>query len=97
VTASPALSEVVPLRDRGEDALHWLSKPRWPFAGLTQDQWTYIRREGDVVEALFHLRDDAQEQQNLADDPAMQPIVRRMRAELDRLTGGPLTPDRFNP
>jgi arylsulfatase A-like enzyme len=97
VTSSPALSEVVPLRDRDEDTRHWLSTPRWPFAALTQDQWTYIRREGDVVEALFHLREDPQEQQNIADDPAMQPIVRRMRAELDRLTGGPLTPDRFNP
>ncbi len=97
VTSSAALSEVVPIREHGEDPSHWLSKPRWPLAALTEDQWTYIRREGDVREELFRTRDDAQEQRDLAGDPAMQPILLRMRAELDRLTGGPLTPGRFYP
>jgi len=97
VTSSPALSEVVPNRALDEDPWHWLSKPRWPLVALTEGQWTYIRREGDVREELFRIHDDAQEQQNLAGDPSMQPILQRMRAELDRLTGGPLTPGRFNP
>jgi arylsulfatase A-like enzyme len=97
VTSGPALSEVIPNRPYDEDPSHWLSRTRWPSSALADGQWTYIRREGDVREELFRIRDDAQEQQNLAGDPAMQPILRRMRAELDRLTGGPLTPDRFNP
>ncbi len=97
VTSSPALSEVVPNRPFDEEPSHWLSKPRWPSAALAEGQWTYIRHEGDVREELFRIRDDAQEQQNLAGDPAMQPILQRMRAELGRLTGGPLTPGRFNP
>ena len=71
--------------------------PRWPLAALSDGDWTYIRREGDVREELFHLPDDALESRNLAADPAAKPWLERMRADLDRLTGGPLTPCRFNP
>ena len=92
-----ALSEVVPLESFGPDPSQWLNKPRWPLAALTEGDWTYIRREGDVREELFHVREDAQEQHNLAGDPAMQPTLERMRAALGRLTAGPLTPQRFNP
>jgi hypothetical protein len=45
---------------------------------------------------LFHLRDDGQEQHNLAGDAAAQPMLDRMRQALSGLTGGPLTPGRFN-
>jgi arylsulfatase A-like enzyme len=97
VPSGPALSEVVANRAYDEDPSDWFARTRWPSAALADGQWTYIRREGDVREELFRTRDDAQEQRDLAGDPAMQPILVRMRAELDRLTGGPLTPGRFNP
>jgi len=91
-----ALSEVVPLDARNPDASQVL-KRRWPLAALTEDDWTYIRREGDVSEELFSLRADSKEQHNLAGDPALQATLKRMRAALGRLTQGPLTPQRFNP
>jgi arylsulfatase A-like enzyme len=91
-----ALSEVVPLDPFNTDP--WRAvKPRWPLAALTEGDWTYIRRDGDVREMLFHLRDDAKEFRNLAGDPSMQPTLEHLRAALNRLTAGPLTPQRFNP
>ena len=90
--ADPVLSEVVPLDVIRPGSLAMALKPRWPLAALTDGDWTYIRREGDVREELFHLREDAQERHNLASDPAMQPTLERMRGALGRLTAGPLTP-----
>jgi arylsulfatase A-like enzyme len=95
--AGPVLSEVVPLQSFGRDPSQWPYEPRWPLASLTDGDWAYIRSEGDVREELFHLREDAQEQHNLARDPAMQPRLERMRGALGHLTAGPLTPQRFNP
>jgi arylsulfatase A-like enzyme len=91
-----ALSEVVPVdplepnppRDR---------ERRWPLAALTEGDWTYIRREGEVREGLFHRLTDPGESQNIAGDPAAQSMLEKMRKALDRLTGGPLTPERFSP
>ena len=71
-------------------------EPRWPLGALAEGDWTYIRREGDVREELFHLRDDGQELHDLAGDAATRPILERMRQGLSHLTGGPLTPERFN-
>jgi arylsulfatase A-like enzyme len=96
-TTNAALSEVVPLDSFGTDPSQWLIKKRWPLAAVTQGDWTYIRREGDVREELFHLRDDSHEQENLVTDPAMQRTLEQMREALRRLTAGPLTPERFNP
>jgi arylsulfatase A-like enzyme len=93
----PVLSEVVPIQQFGTDPSRWLDKPRWPLAALTDGDWTYIRREGDVREQLFHVRDDPQEAHDLARDPSMRPTLLRMRDELGRLTAGPLTPERFHP
>jgi arylsulfatase A-like enzyme len=93
----PALSEVVPLESFGTDPSQWLTKQRWPLAAVTQGDWIYIRREGDVREELFHLRDDSHEGENLVSDPATQPTLEQMREALRRLTAGPLTPERFNP
>jgi arylsulfatase A-like enzyme len=90
-----ALSEVVPIDPRYPDPAQLL-EPRWPLAALSEGTWTYIRREGDVREELFDLRKDASELNNLAGDPAMEPTLERMRQALGRLTGGPLTPQRFN-
>lgn len=97
-TASdPALSEVVPLGSFDPDPSQWLKQPRWPWAALTDGDWTYIRREGDGREELFNTRADGREQQNLAGKPAAQSTLERMRGALERLTAGPLTPQRFNP
>jgi arylsulfatase A-like enzyme len=97
VDANQTLSEVVPLDAFGPDPSQWPYRPRWPLAALTLGDWIYIRREGNVHEELFRLRDQSPERQNLASDPAMQPTLERMRGALGQVTGGPLTPERFNP
>jgi arylsulfatase A-like enzyme len=97
LTASdPVMSEVVPLQSFGPDPSRWPNKPPWQLA-LTDRDWAYIRSEGDVREELFHLREDAQEQHNLARDPAMRPRLERMREVLDRLMARPLSPQPYNP
>jgi arylsulfatase A-like enzyme len=95
--SDPVLSELVPLGAFIRDPAQWVKNPRWPMAALTEGDWTYIRREGQDREELFRMRGDAQEQHNLAGDPAMQATLERMRAAMDRVTAGPLTPQRFNP
>jgi hypothetical protein len=66
------------------------------LGALIDGEWSYIRREGDIREELFHLREDASEQHNLASDPAARSTVERKRSALGQLTGGPLSPQRFN-
>jgi hypothetical protein len=97
VDANQTLSEVVPLDSFGSDPSQWPYRARWPLAALTLGEWVYIRREGNVQEELYGVRDHIPGRQNLASDPAMQPTLERMRGALGRLTGGPLTPERFNP
>jgi len=94
--ADRALSEVVPIDPLHPDPLEMV-KPHWPLAAVNEGGWTYIRREGDVHEELFHLREDAKELYNLAGSPAARPKLDRMRGSLSGLTAGPLTPQRFNP
>jgi arylsulfatase A-like enzyme len=96
VTANSALAEVVPL-DPVEGGPAGPGKKVWPLGGLAADGWSYIRREGEVFEELFDLRIDPKEQKNLANDPAARTTLGRMRAQLPKLTNGPLTPERFNP
>jgi arylsulfatase A-like enzyme len=91
-----ALAELVPnetLVGGASDA----SRLPWPLAALTEGGWSYIRREGDVLEELYHLREDPREQHNVAASASSHPRLERMREVLSRLTLGPLTPDRFNP
>ena len=64
---------------------------------MNDAEWSYIRREGDIREELFHLRDDANEQHNVAGEPAAQATLERMRTTLGRITNGPLLPPRFRP
>jgi arylsulfatase A-like enzyme len=90
------LSELVPLPLIDPDPAAW-AHARWPLAALTDGDWTYIRREGEVREELFRVRADAQEQHDLAGDPALRPTLNRLRRALGELTAGPLTPERFNP
>jgi arylsulfatase A-like enzyme len=94
-SSAPALAEVVPNNPRKRD--YWgLPQRRPPLGAVKDGEWSYIRREEDVNEELFHLRKDTKETRNRAGDPAAQPILQQMRAALDRLTGGPLLPQRFN-
>jgi arylsulfatase A-like enzyme len=92
-SSEPALAEVVPL-DRNADGL---PKKTWPMGALMDGDWSYIRREGDVSEELFHIREDTKEWRNLAGNSAAQPMLERMRGALGRLTAGPLLPKRFSP
>jgi arylsulfatase A-like enzyme len=94
--ADHGLAEVVPNDPLNRD-LSGLPKRGWPLGGLADGEWSYIRREGDVREELFHLFNDEKEQRNLVHDPAARPALERMRDHLKELTAGPLTPERFNP
>jgi arylsulfatase A-like enzyme len=91
----PALSEVVPGLAVNVDA-YGLPQKSWPLGALDDGTWSYIRREGNAKEELFHLTNDGKQQRNLASDPKAQPTLDRMRQTLHRLGGGPLTPERFN-
>jgi arylsulfatase A-like enzyme len=92
-----ALSEVVPLGSFGPNPSLWDNHPRWPLAALTEGDWTYIRREENAGEELYHVAEDTKEQRNLAGDPTLQATLERLRNALSRLTAGPLTPRRFKP
>ncbi len=94
-TSRRALMEVVPLDGLDPDPSQLLVR-RWPWAALSEGEWTYIRHEGRVREELYHLRDDAGQSHDLAAEPALRPRFERMRHALNRLTGGPLTPRRFS-
>jgi arylsulfatase A-like enzyme len=95
--AEPVLSEVVPLTSFDPDPGQWVQKPRWPSAALTDDEWSYIRHEESAREELFRVREDAGERHDLAANPAMKPVLERLRQSLSQLTAGPLTPQRFKP
>ena len=69
----------------------------WPLAALVEQGWSYIRRDTDAREELFHLPEDGNEQHNLASSPDARSTLERMRAALSQLTAGPLTPQRFKP
>jgi arylsulfatase A-like enzyme len=94
--ADRALSEVVPIDPLHPEPLE-MAKPHWPLAAVNDHGWSYIRREGDGHEELFHLRDDARELHNLAGSPSALPELKRMHASLYELTAGPLIPQRFRP
>ena len=69
----------------------------WPLGALKEGEWSYIRREGDVREELFHLSEDASERRNLAGDPAARATSSGCERPWAVLTAGPLSPGRFNP
>jgi hypothetical protein len=95
-SALSALAEVVPLAGPSTRD-YWGWAQQLPPLGAVKDKdWSYIRREGQIREELFHLSEDAKEQRNLAGDPSAHTILGKMRTALDRLTGGPLVPERFN-
>ena len=94
-SASPALAEVVPY-DRLNYNIWGVAKQLSPLGAVKENEWSYIRCEQDRREELFHLRGDPNEQRNLAGDPAARTTLEQMRAALDRLTKGPLLPQRFS-
>jgi arylsulfatase A-like enzyme len=91
-----ALAELVPNETLVPGASNSSDRP-WPLAALAEGAWTYIRREGDMLEELYHLSEDPRQQINVAGSASSRPRIDRMRAALSRLTLGPLTPQRFNP
>ena len=56
---------------------------RGPLISLAEDDYVYIRNEGDGKEELFHEREDPHELVNLVEIEAMQPLLRRLRQTLD--------------
>jgi arylsulfatase A-like enzyme len=62
---------------------------RGPLVSLAQDDYVYIRNEGDGKEELFHERDDPRELVNLAESERMQPRLQRLRQILDKMKAAP--------
>jgi arylsulfatase A-like enzyme len=62
---------------------------RGPLVSLAQDDYVYIRNEGDGKEELFHERDDPRELVNLVGVEAMQPLLKRLRQALDKVRAAP--------
>jgi arylsulfatase A-like enzyme len=93
---SASLSELVPNDPKNRN--YWgLPASLPPRASLKDSEWSYMRREVEVGEQLYHLTEDAREQHNVAQDPSVQDTLRRLRASLDQSTEGPLLPSRFPP
>jgi arylsulfatase A-like enzyme len=91
-----SLSELVPTDPKTRN--YWgLPTALPPTASLKDSEWSYMRREVEVGERLYHLTADAREQHNLAEDPSRQDTLLRLRASLDQRTDGPLLPSRFPP
>ncbi len=93
---SPAFSEVVPTDPLDPDPAKLLEDRR-AWASLVEGDEVYIRINytDNEREELFDLREDPRQLRNLADDPAHRTVLERMRATLNLILGGPLTPQRF--
>jgi arylsulfatase A-like enzyme len=57
---------------------------RGPILSLAEGDFVYIRNEGDASEELFNERADPDELNNLADDEAVRPVLRRFRDRLQQ-------------
>lgn len=93
---SPALAEVVPTDPVEPDPAKVLAA-REVWSSLTREGWVYLHREGRSEDELYHLQNDPGERHNLAADPREQGRLEQMRAIMERLTGGPLSRDQFQP
>ena len=85
-----SLSELVPNDPKNRN--YWgLPAPLPPRASLKDSEWSYMRREVEVGEQLYHLTEDAREQHNLAQDPSVQDTLRRLREPrpMDRRPSAP--------
>ncbi len=95
VVSGQALSEVLPGFAVNAD-VYGLPKKSWPLSALADGDWSYIRGDSKAHEELYNVRNDSNEQRNLAREQAARPVLERLRQALDRNTGGPLIPERFN-
>jgi len=58
---------------------------RGPLISVAEGEFVYIRNLGDGTEELFNERDDPGELRNQAKVEAMQPVLERLRRQLDLL------------
>lgn len=90
------LSELVPNDPTNRN--YWgLPVAHPPRASLKDTEWSYMRREVEIGEQLYHLTEDPREQRNLAQDPSTQGLLHQLRERLNGRTNGPLLPGRFFP
>jgi arylsulfatase A-like enzyme len=95
---APLWSESRPIASERDGALSELPEPsptkpsrgrspaaRGPLVSLAQDEYVYIRNEGTGQEQLFSEREDPLEFFNRKDDKAMQPVLDRLRRQLDEI------------
>jgi arylsulfatase A-like enzyme len=95
-TPALVLSEVAPNKPSERD--YWgAPTPLPPLGSLKDSHWSYINRDQGKTEELFRVNEDPREQHNLAEDPALQPTLSRLRGMLDKGTKGPLNLGRFAP
>jgi arylsulfatase A-like enzyme len=89
--AGQAFSELFPDPDALGPELAQSPELTGPVVALTEGDWTYLRRDSDGREELFHLAPDANELHNLAGDPALEPTLVRMRTAASRRAAGPVS------
>jgi arylsulfatase A-like enzyme len=58
---------------------------RGPLVSVAEDEFVYIRNQGDRTEELYNEREDPGEMQDLSRVKAMQPVLERLRRRLDQL------------
>ena len=59
-----------------------------PLVSLARDKYVYIRDERDGREQLYDESADPRELTDLSGDAGLQPLLRRLRERLDRISGG---------
>jgi hypothetical protein len=59
-----------------------------PLVSLARDKYVYIRNEGDGRERLYDESTDPRELNDLSADAGLQPVLKRLREWLDRISGG---------
>ncbi len=89
--ALPVLAEVV----LAYDAKKREARERSVVGAIKGREWSFIRHEGNGREDLYHLSEDAKEERNLVSYPSAQSTLEQTRALLYRMSGGPLSPERF--
>ena len=58
---------------------------RGPLISIADDNYVYIRNEGDGKEELFNQQLDPRELVNLIESEAKQPLLRRLRQRIDQI------------
>ena len=79
-TAEPVLAQL----SKGDWGRDWYPMQRGDMSSLMDDRFHYIRN-GDGREELFDLAADADELQDLSQNPAMRETLARFRAKLDAM------------